>query len=69
MGWEYELEIDIRYLQGVEKGEEKKDTEKSIQFVTNLLVNNKFNFDVDTIVNLAAVSIEFVEDIKKSSIK
>ena len=62
MGWEYELETDIRYLQGMEK----KDTEKNIQFVTNLLVNNKFNFDVDTIANLAGVSVEFVENIKKN---
>jgi hypothetical protein len=65
MGWEYELETDIRYLQGIEKGEEKKDTEKNIQFVTTLLLDNKFHFDVDTIANLAGVSVEFVEDIKK----
>jgi hypothetical protein len=65
MGWEYELETDIRYLQGIEKGEEKKDTEKNIQFVTNLLVNNRFNFDVDSIANLAGVSVEFVENLDK----
>ncbi len=66
MGWEYELETDIRYLQGIEKGEEKKDIEKNIQFVTNLLVNNEFNFDMNTIAKLANVSVEFVENIKKN---
>ncbi len=66
MGWEYELETDIRYLQGIEKGEEKKDIEKNIQFVTNLLVNNEFNFDMNTIAKLANVSVEFVENITKN---
>jgi hypothetical protein len=58
MGWEYELETDIRYLQGIEK--------KNIQVVTNLLINNEFNFDVSTIADFAGVSVEFVENIKKS---
>ena len=66
MGWEYDLETDIRYLQGFEKGELKKDIEKNIEYVTNLLLYDKYNFDVDTISNFAGVSIEFVENIKKN---
>ena len=61
MGWEYELETDIRYLQGIEK--------KNIQVVTNLLVNNEFNFDVNTIADFAGVSVEFVENIKKNLVR
>ena len=62
MGWEYELETDIRYLQG----REVENREAKTLFVTNLLVNNKFNFDIDSIANLAGVSVEFVENIKKN---
>jgi hypothetical protein len=58
MAWEYDLETDIRYLQGMEK--------KSKQIVANFLGSNNYNFDVNTIANFAGVSIEFVEDIKKS---
>lgn len=75
MGWEYELETDIRYLQGIEKGEEKgiekgmiqKAIEKDIQFVTTLLSTT--DFDVNRIAEMTKTSIEFVENIKKSLIK
>jgi hypothetical protein len=68
MGWEYELETDIRYLQGIEKGEEKgmiqKAIEKDIQFVTTLLSTT--DFDVNRIADMTKTSIEFVENIQKT---
>lgn len=75
MGWEYELETDIRYLQGVEKGEEKgiaKGIEQGIEitkekdnyrFVVSLLSETKFS--AEKIARLADVTIEFVEKVKR----
>jgi hypothetical protein len=71
MGWEYELETDIRYLQGIEKGEQKgmlqKAIEKDIEFVTTLLLTT--DFDVSRIAEMTKTSVEFVENIKKSLIE
>ncbi|PWK27966.1 putative transposase/invertase (TIGR01784 family) [Arcicella aurantiaca] len=79
MGWEYELETDIRYLQGIERGEQKgiergiekgmlqKAIEKDIEFVTTLLKTT--DFDVSRIAELTKTSIEFVENIKKNLTK
>ncbi len=76
MGWEYELETDIRYLQGIEKGEVKgeikgiekgkiqRGIEKDIEFVTTLLSTT--DFDVSRIAEMTKTSIEFVENIKKT---
>ncbi len=75
MGWEYELETDIRYLQGVEKGEEKgiaKGIEQGIEitkekdnyrFVVSLLSETKFS--AEKIARLADVTIEFIEKVKR----
>jgi predicted transcriptional regulator len=60
MAWEYDLETDIRYLQGIEKGEEKKD----IEFVKTLLTTT--DFDVNRIAKMIKVSTKFVENIKKN---
>jgi DNA-dependent RNA polymerase auxiliary subunit epsilon len=54
MGWEYDLETDIRYLQGVEKGK--------IDVIESLL--KQTNFSIEKIASIADVSIEFVEKIK-----
>ncbi len=58
MGWEYELETDIRYLQGVEKG----NLLTKISFIKSLL--NEKDFTTDRIASLVGVSTEFVEKIK-----
>ena len=67
----YDLETDIRYIQGTEKGIEI-GTEKGIEktkyedrrlFVTNLILETDFNNE--KIAKLADVSIEFVEHIRQ----
>ena len=58
MGWEYELGTDIRYLQGVERG----NLLTKISFIKCLL--NEKDFTVNRIASLVGVSIEFVEKIK-----
>ena len=55
MGWEYDLETDIRFLQGVEKN--KND------FIKSLL--KQTDFSIEKIASIADVSIEFIEKIKK----
>ena len=75
MGWEYELETDIRFLQGVKKGEKKgiatgiaTGIEKSkIEFIKNLLMTGIS--DVAQISKLVGESIEFVENVKKDLAK
>jgi predicted transposase/invertase (TIGR01784 family) len=72
MGWEYELETDIRFLQGVKKGQKKGEQkgiatgiEKSkIEFTQNLLLAGVS--DVVHISKLVGVSTEFVENVKKN---
>lgn len=63
MGWEYELETDIRYLQG----KEVENRESKTLFVTNLLTQT--DFDNAKIALLVGVPIDFIEKIKKSLIK
>jgi hypothetical protein len=63
MGWEYELETDIRYLQGIDKGIEKEKLASKITFVKSLL--NEKDFSTKRIASIVGVSIEFVEKIKK----
>ena len=62
MGWEYELETDIRYLQGVEK----ERLASKITFVKSLL--NEKDFTLKRIASIVGVSIEFVEKIKNGSL-
>jgi predicted transposase/invertase (TIGR01784 family) len=78
MGWEYELETDIRYLQGVEKGTvqgieqgiergiEQGKLASNIEFVKKLLEDS--DFSIKKIASMVGVSIEFVEKIKNSSL-
>ena len=54
MGWEYDLETDIRFLQGVEKS--KTD------FIKSLL--KQTDFSIEKIANLVGVDPEFVEKVK-----
>ena len=63
MGWEYELETDIRYLQG----KDVENRESKTLFVNNLLIQT--DFDNTKIAILAGVSIDFVENIGKNLIK
>ena len=63
----YDLETDIRFLQGTEKGieigtEKTKHAEKRL-FVTNLITETEFSNE--KIAKLAYVSIEFIEQIRK----
>ena len=75
MGWEYELETDIRFLQGVKKGEKKgiatgiaTGIEKSkTEFTKNLLMAGIS--DVAQISKLVGESIEFVENVKRNLAK
>ena len=70
MGWEYELETDIRYLQGVEKGTvkgieqgiEQGKLVSNVEFVKKLLKDS--DFSVRKIASMVGVTIEFVEKIK-----
>jgi predicted transposase YdaD len=74
MGWEYELETDIRYLQGVEKGTlqgieigiemgiEQGKLATNIEFVKRLLKDSDFSVKKNAL--MVGVSIEFVEKIK-----
>ena len=74
MGWEYELETDIRYLQGVEKGTAKGIEQgigqgieqgrlvSNIEFVKRLLKDS--DFSVRKIASMVGVPIEFVEKVK-----
>jgi predicted transcriptional regulator len=54
MGWEYDLETDIRFLQGVEKS--KAD------FIKSLL--KQTDFSIEKIASIVGVSIQYVEKIK-----
>jgi predicted transposase/invertase (TIGR01784 family) len=71
MGWEYELETDIRYLQGIDKGKEQgieqgieiTKQEANLRFVTFLLSSTKFT--IEEIAKLADVTTEFVEKVKR----
>ena len=60
MGWEYELETDIRYLQG----KEVENRESKTLFVNNLLMQT--DCDTTKIAVLAGVPINFVENIRKT---
>ena len=51
MGWEYDLETDIRFLQGVEKS--KTD------FIKSLL--KQTDFSIEKIASIVGVSIQYVE--------
>jgi predicted transposase/invertase (TIGR01784 family) len=72
MGWEYELETDIRFLQGMKKGEKKGEQkgivagiEKSkIEFTQNLLLAGIS--DITHIAKLVGVTTEFVEKVKRN---
>ena len=55
------IEEDVLYLKGVESTLENKNR----QFVISLL--NGTDFSVEKIANLASVSIEFVEKMKKEN--
>jgi hypothetical protein len=60
MAWEYDLETDIRYLQGRAFAEK----ENNILFVTNLLTLTDLNNS--EIASLVGVEIKFVTNIKKN---
>ncbi len=60
MAWEYDLETDIRYLQG--RAIAKK--EKNILYTTNLLTMT--NLNNSEIALLVGVGTKFVTNIKKS---
>jgi hypothetical protein len=60
MAWEYDLETDIRYLQGRAFAEK----ENNILFVTNLLTLTDLNNS--EIALLVGVRTKFVENIKKN---
>jgi hypothetical protein len=60
MGWEYDLETDIRYLQG--RAIAKK--EKNILYTINLLTMT--NLNNSEIASLVGVETKFVTNIKKS---
>lgn len=55
----YNIEKDIRYKQGIEKGIEKEKTEN----VQRLLLET--DFQIEKIASLARVSVAFVKRIKK----
>jgi hypothetical protein len=60
MGWEYDLETDIRYLQGRELAKK----ENNILYVINL--STMTDLDNSQIASLVNVEIKFVKNIKKS---
>ncbi len=60
MAWEYDLETDIRYLQG--RAIAKK--EKNILYTTNLLTMT--NLNNSEIASLVGVETKFVTNIKKT---
>lgn len=59
------IEEDVLFLKGIEKGIENTSEIKNRQFVISLL--NGTDFSVEKIANLASVSIEFVEKMKKEN--
>jgi hypothetical protein len=68
MAWEYDLETDIRYLQGYERGlqiaAEKYGIAIDTRFVVTLL--RKTDFDISQIATMVKVDVAFVENIKNN---